>query len=70
MTSLLSFIALEFFLGMQHATDPYHLIAVNTISNLPTQDRAGGADRHRLGDRTHVDPPRSGLRHHAAIILF
>lgn len=31
MTSLLSIIALGFFLGMRHATDPDHVIAVTTI---------------------------------------
>src|SRR5713226_5312604 len=31
MISLLSILALGFFLGMRHATDPDHVIAVNTI---------------------------------------
>ena len=31
MISLLSIIALGFFLGMRHATDPDHVVAVSTI---------------------------------------
>lgn len=31
MLSLLSIVALGFFLGMRHATDPDHVIAVTTI---------------------------------------
>jgi high-affinity nickel-transport protein len=31
MISLLSIIALGFFLGMRHATDPDHVVAVTTI---------------------------------------
>ena len=31
MTSLLAILALGFFLGMRHATDPDHVIAISTI---------------------------------------
>ena len=41
MISLLSILALGFFLGMRHATDPDHVIAVTTIvSHQPTAVRA------------------------------
>ena len=41
MTSLLAILALGFFLGMRHATDPDHVIAVSTI--VARQRQAGGA---------------------------
>ena len=41
MLSLLSIVALGFFLGMRHATDPHHVIAVTPMV-------AGTARRHWL----------------------
>jgi ABC-type nickel/cobalt efflux system permease component RcnA len=41
MTSLLSIVLLGFFLGMRHATDPDHVIAVTTI--VARQPQRGGA---------------------------
>jgi high-affinity nickel permease len=38
MISLPSIIALGFFLGMRHATDPDHVIAVTTIAAVPRQN--------------------------------
>ncbi len=41
MTGLLSIVALGFFLGMRHATDPDHVVAVTTI--VARQKKAGSA---------------------------
>src|SRR6266498_4744170 len=41
MTTVLSLIALGFFLGMRHATDPDHVIAVSTIVTRQRTLRGG-----------------------------
>jgi high-affinity nickel permease len=41
MTSLLAIVLLGFFLGMRHATDPDHVIAVTTI--VARHRKTGGA---------------------------
>jgi high-affinity nickel-transport protein len=46
MISGLTILAIGFFLGMRHATDPDHVIAVSTIiSREPSLGRAGGSAR-------------------------
>src|SRR3982074_20461 len=43
MITLLSIMALGFFLGMRHATDPDHVIAVSTIVSRQRSIRQAGA---------------------------
>jgi high-affinity nickel-transport protein len=66
MTTLLTIIALGFFLGMRHATDPDHVIAVSTIvSRQPNLARSAG-----IGIFWGIGHTLTILLVGAAIILF
>jgi len=66
MTTLLSIIALGFFLGMRHATDPDHVIAVSTIvSRQPNLARSAA-----IGVFWGIGHTLTILLVGAAIILF
>ena len=49
MTPFLSVLLLGFFLGMRHATDPDHVIAVTTIVSRQRSVRAAAVDGRRSG---------------------
>jgi hypothetical protein len=66
MISVSSVVALGFLLGMRHATDADHVVAVATI--VSRERTMGGADRRRLGPRPHGDH-RSGRRTHHPVQL-
>src|SRR5205814_9635054 len=66
MTSALLILGIGFFLGMRHATDPDHVVAVSTIiSREKTLSRAGW-----IGVLWGVGPTITILVVGAAIILF
>jgi high-affinity nickel permease len=66
MTTLLSIIALGFFLGMRHATDPDHVIAISTIvSRQPSLTRSAA-----IGAFWGIGHTLTILLVGAAIILF
>ena len=59
LTALVSVLVLGFVLGMRHATDPDHVVAVTTIVSQQRSLARAGAHRCALGDRPHGDdPPR------------
>jgi len=58
MTSLLGVLALGFFLGMRHATDPDHVIAITTI-----------VDRYRTGRGAALIGAAWGLGHTLTILI-
>jgi hypothetical protein len=52
MTKALTIVAIGFFLGIRHATDPDHIIAVSTIVSREF-DIQSWADRHSMGTGPH-----------------
>src|SRR6202158_5455302 len=66
MITLLSIVALGFFLGMRHATDPDHVIAVTTIVSRQRSIRHAALIGVRLG----LGHPIAILVVGSAIILF
>src|ERR1700690_2735400 len=66
MITLISIIALGFFLGMRHATDPDHVVAVTTIVSRQRSVRAAGL----VGAMWGLGHPVTILLVGGAIILF
>jgi hypothetical protein len=60
MIGLLSIVAIGFFLGMRHATDPDHVIAVTTIVGQQRKTRPYRHNPHRWFRHHPVQPGNPG----------